>query len=328
MGKGAPEPPPAPNYQQIAQTQGELDKQVAAQQNYANRPSQVTPWGSQTWNTDVQIDPATGQPVTTWTQNTQLNPQAQQALNSQLDIQQGLSGLASGFQGRVADAYAQPLDWASLPQQGRLNMGALPATGTIGDAGTGIDRALADIHELRAPEVEARRSAVETQLANQGITAGSQADDTAMRRLADQEARDSLLAQTQAGQFADAQQRRELNAAQYANQLRQMGFGEQQAAANYANQIRQQSLAEAQLARGMPLNEMNALLTGQQVGMPAMPDFQRGAAYRAPNVLGAADRAYNADIDAYNVQAGNYGNQMSGLFGLGRAAIGAVPFLF
>jgi hypothetical protein len=50
-------------------------------QNYANRPTINTPWGSQSWQTQAGIDPSTGQSVTQWTQNTNLTPQSQAALD-------------------------------------------------------------------------------------------------------------------------------------------------------------------------------------------------------------------------------------------------------
>jgi len=64
----------------------------------------------------------------------------------------------------------------------------------------------------------------------------------------------------------------------------------------YANQLRQQQLTEAMQKRGFSLNEINALLSGQQVGTPQMPNFsQAQAAQPAPVYQAAADQG---SIDA------------------------------
>jgi len=64
----------------------------------------------------------------------------------------------------------------------------------------------------------------------------------------------------------------------------------------YANQLRQQQLTEAMQKRGSSLNEINALLSGQQVGTPQMPNFsQAQAAQPAPVYQAAVDQA---SIDA------------------------------
>src|SRR3954471_8470218 len=83
-GKGAA--PAAPDYTGAARAQADSSKEVTRDATYANRPTINTPWGSQTWTSGSQIDPSTGQSVTDWTQNINLNPQAQEALNSQQAI--------------------------------------------------------------------------------------------------------------------------------------------------------------------------------------------------------------------------------------------------
>ena len=113
-GKGSA--PAAPDYTGAAMAQAQASKENLNIQNFANRPTINTPWGTQSWNTEATYDPATGQPVTSWTQNTTLAPSLQQALDSQVAIQQGRSDLAGGFMQRVSDAYSQPFNWGSMPQ--------------------------------------------------------------------------------------------------------------------------------------------------------------------------------------------------------------------
>ena len=76
--------PKAPDYAAAAQEQAKSSKEVTEQQTWANRPDQVTPWGTETWSNEMVWDPATQQNINKWTQNTQLNDQSQQALDAQL----------------------------------------------------------------------------------------------------------------------------------------------------------------------------------------------------------------------------------------------------
>jgi hypothetical protein len=54
------------------------------------------------------------------------------------------------------------------------------------------------------------------------------------------------------------------------------------------NQARQQAIAEMAQQRGMPLNELNALLTGQQVSTPQMPSFAQATGAQPLQSLAAA----------------------------------------
>jgi len=90
---GKSSPPPAPDYTGAALAEAQASRENLNTQNYANRPTIHTPFGSQSWQTNATIDPATGQQVTQWTQNTALTPQSQAALDSQLALQRGAASL-------------------------------------------------------------------------------------------------------------------------------------------------------------------------------------------------------------------------------------------
>lgn len=650
MSKG--KAPPAPDYTGAALAQAQASKENLNIQNYANRPTVNTPWGQESWTTQAVTDPATGQQVTQWTQNTTLNPELQAALDSQIALQQQRSNLAEGFMGRVGESYAKPFDWENLPSmaqagpaqlsstiadytpglstnveqqgvvrnfdfqgpqmgvndfvgniQGGVNATALqesinPLLGTLqygvqqtpvdtnfssmtGDLTRGVqspqvnaqfnpmidslrrstgtenvqrglnmgdnpalpafdasyrDSIATDLVGRMMPVHQMQQQALETQLANQGFQKGTEAYKRAFDDLAGRQASERYNALDMAGneaqrlysmqmgqrqqafnedvgagnfanaasqqafnqglaanQFANqatgqafnqgltAQQagnqalgqqfnqnlqsaqfgnqatnqafQQALGATQAANQARgqqfnqgvtaaqfgnqaagqafnqllgagqffndaanqrfqqnvaqgqfgnqavnqafnqQLGAGQfgndaaqqlygmqmgqadlynrsggqlfqqdlasqnfrnqalQQAAAmdvqrqqaenaarqaqfqmemqasEQQNRLRQQAIAEQQLMRAMPLNEMNALLTGQQVGMPQMPGFQNAGRAETPDLLGAAQSQYQAALDAQNARNAAFGNTMSGLFSLGSAALGN-PFAF
>lgn len=80
---------------------------------------------------------------------------------------------------------------------------------------------------------------------------------------------------------------------------------------------RQQSLAE----QGMPLNAIQSFLSGQQVQSPNFMPAGQAQAAQAPDILGAAQSQYAGALNAYNAQQAQQGNFMSGLFGLGGAAL-------
>lgn len=110
------------------------------------------------------------------------------------------------------------------------------------------------------------------------------------------------LANMQAGNSAIAQQ-----------------YGLNQQYANAQNQMRQQAIAEEMQRRGMSLNEMNALLSGQQVQMPNMPSFSQSGQAQTPNILGATQMGYDAQLGAVNAQNAAAGNLLSAGAQLGSA---------
>lgn len=262
-GKGG-SPPPAPDYTGAAQAQAGASKENLTQQTWANRPNQITPWGSTNWGATAGTDPSSGQPITQWTQTESLNPQAQGALDQQLAIQQGRSGLAQGQMGRVGEAIEKPFNWEGMP--------AVPDSG---------DQASQQAYErsmkMQAPDIARASEDLDVRLANQGITPGSAAYETEHRRLSDAQSRQQLGTQLAA-------------------------TAEGRAQGGFQGQLRQARIAEEAQRRGMPLNELNALLTGQQVQTPQMPSFQGAGQATAPNLLGAATAEGAYGMNAYNAK--------------------------
>lgn len=121
---------------------------------------------------------------------------------------------------------------------------------------------------------------------------------------------------------AQAQNSMNMQNAGFNNANMQSAFAQQQQQANYQNQLRQQQIAEAQMRQLQPLNNINALMTGQQVGMPSMPSFNTAQAAQPVNYMGAANAQYNADLGAYNANQAAGSALTGGLFSLGGAALG------
>ena len=123
---------------------------------------------------------------------------------------------------------------------------------------------------------------------DQQLQAGQYADDQRGADLDQQLAsrEQQYSQQLGAGEFQDAQRLAGVN-----EQLAwgQQDFNQQMQGANYQNSLRQAQLAEQQGARGQSLNELNALLYGNQIQQPNMPNFANASAAQATDYLGAAN---------------------------------------
>ncbi len=101
------------------------------------------------------------------------------------------------------------------------------------------------------------------------------------------------------------------------NQLMNQQFAQQQAISDYQNKLRQQQIAEAQMRQLQPLNNINALMTGQQVGMPQMPAFNTAGAPQPTQYLQAANMLGNYNMQAAQMDNASANSFLGGAFGLG-----------
>jgi hypothetical protein len=148
------------------------------------------------------------------------------------------------------------------------------------------------------PEHQFQQSALEARLGNSGLSRGSQAWDREMQRMGDQQSRERF------------------NAFDRGLQEQQGQFGMNMQGAEYSNKLRQQQIAEQMQKRGMSLNEMNAILSGQQVSMPNMPTFNTSTSAGGANYSGAAKDQYGAGMDAYNAKQQQQQSMMQGISGV------------
>ncbi|CAB4136689.1 Intramolecular chaperone auto-processing domain containing protein [uncultured Caudovirales phage] len=395
-GKGSA--PATPDYMGATQLQGELNKENLNTQNYANRPTINTPFGTQSWGTQSVTDPATGQVVTAWTQNNTLAPGLQNSLQDQINIQAGRSSLANNFMGRVANEYGTSPDYSNMPNMAQAAQPASLQTGTtdyvpglstsfnFGNPQASLnlsdnpalpqfdssyrDTVANTLMERMQPTHDYQQRQLETRLSNMGFRPGTEGYDRELRNLNNRQASERFNAldsagneaqrlynmqmgtaqqafnqDLQGGQFANQAQsqgyQQNLGAAQFKNQslgqanaldLANMQAGNQAAAqqyglnqqfANAQNQLRQQAITEMLQRRGTSLNEMNALLSGQQVNMPQMPSFNQSGMAQTPNIMGALQSQYDAQLGAANAQNANFNN----LLGAG-AQLGSAAFMF
>jgi hypothetical protein len=366
MGKSTPA---APDYTGAANAQAAASKENLMTQNYANRPTINTPFGSQSWSTQTQIDPTTSQAVTGWTQENTVAPELQSALDAQISSQNQRSQLANSFMNRVGSEYTKPFDYEGLP--------AMTTGGTPGEIRTNVadyapglntsfnfgdapaaptydtnyrDTVANSLMERMMPVQDYQNRQLQTQLSNQGFKLGSEGYKRGLDELAQRQAAERYNAFDTAGNEAQRMygsqmgarqqgiseamsqgnfnnqalgqaQGLDINAMNAMNAAQGQQFGLNQSYANQQNTLRQQALAEQAQRRGMSLNEMNALMSGQQVQMPNMPQFNTAGISQTPNLMGAMQNTYQANLDAANAKNAGISNAFGGLTSLGAGAL-------
>lgn len=285
-GKGGGAAPPAPDYRGAAQEQAASSREVTDVQNWANRPNLQTPWGATTWDAEKGQDPGTGKDVTKWSGSVTLSPDQQAALDSQMRIQAGRSGGAETLLDQATGNFQKEFNWDGMPA----------APGNIEDAQKSNYELMSKMFE---PGRTQQRAALDTRLANMGVSSDSEAYRRQQANLGEQFGRQDIQTAIEA-----------------------QNQGRTQAAAQM--QLRQQAIAEEAQRRGMTLNELNALLTGQQVSMPQMPSFAAASRAEPVQALNAAQMQGNYGLQAANLNqstGADYGSMAGAGIGLASAAM-------
>lgn len=327
--------PASPDYTGAANSQAASSRDVTEQQTWANRPTINTPFGQQTWEVKPTWDPTTQTYLNSWTQNTNLTPESQQALDSQMDITQGKSDLANSKIGQMQDEFGQPMNWDNFTKMGEgvnaPNYNPENIQKSIGDTPDYQKSAEDAIYNQwsgrQEPRMQQEQDRMRTQLYNSGLKEGDQAYNDEMTRMSQDQNDARTQAQYQAtiGSGAEAQRMQGMDVTQggFANSAaqqalqQQLGIGSQSfnqnmASSGYQNQLRQQQIAEQMQKRGFSLNEINAILTGQQVGMPGMPNFNSASKSESAQYNNAAQAQGQYNLDAFSAQQAGVNSALSG----------------
>jgi len=193
--------------------------------------------------------------------------------------------------GRAYEEFGDKLDY------GQLNPWATDIGGP--DVRDRSEQAIYDRSTSRLnPRLEQNRDSIEATLVNRGLRPGDESWDREMENLG--------RAETDAYQTATNEAI--MGGGQEATREQGLQIGQ----ANFANQLRQAQLAEMQGQRGQSLNEINALIAGQQVAMPSQPNFTNANAAQPVDYSGAASNQYSGAIDQYNAKQGAQQGLMSG----------------
>lgn len=157
---GGGDSPEAPDYAGAAKRTAAGNLKYAKYATNANRIDQYTPYGSLTYDYKPQRNAAGKVTGRGWTQNVNLTPEAQKALDQQLALNTKYGQVANlGFD-RVRDIFANPqLDTSQLPDR------------AIGVGQTAQDAIMSRLQ----PDLAKQEESLRARLANQGIGIGSDA---------------------------------------------------------------------------------------------------------------------------------------------------------
>jgi len=259
MGKSSPPSPPDPAASAAAQATA--NKQAVRESAKVNQIKQVTPFGTVEYTGPIgssrrtQTTTLSGAPAT-------------------------LANFANQYAPQVADSLmANPFSLNNLP----------PAPQADDAARQRIETGLMDRLD---PYFQRDQAALDTRLANQGITQGSEAyrsgqDDLARAR------NDARLATIGAA------------------------GGELSRSFGLQSQERQSALNEALLQRSQPINELAALIQGSPAISSPNTQYQIAPA----DIMGAQALNYQGALNAYGTRAGQQNAALGGLAGLGASAI-------
>ena len=348
LGLGpAPSAPAAPDYRAAAQETATGNLEAARAAAAANRVNQFTPYGSLVYSQQGTFDPrAYEQAYQSYqkslsqggglpegyslTDTAPMQPRtavmpregftyAYGPSGDRIEVPKGagdlkaprpedfLTGAANADQGWSARQILSPEQQQLLDIQNRLSQrtGGLAETGIgylentlakpfdtskLPTTGFNPSQSYQDAYMQRlAPQLQQGREQLQQQLANQGIDIGSTAYDRAMMQQAQRE-NDLLLGATT------------------------QGFG-------VGQQARTQGLQEAAYLRNEPLNMLNALRSGAQVQGPQFVNSANQAVTQGPDILGAAQMGYNAQMGDFNAKQAAQANLNQGLFQLGGSAM-------
>lgn len=255
-----------------------------------------------------------------WTQTVELSPEQQALFDQYNKIQQGLFGPQNDALSRVQQMYSQGFDTSALGPGGTpLDSSTLPGAGTVYDPTLDTNNATDLINQRLNPQLQQRQENLRNQLAQQGITQGSEAYNRAMmsNMQAENDAyNQSALAgiglgmQQQGLQFGQQQDLQRLAAA-----LQGQSFGQ-------SEQQRQRQFQEEAYLRGLPLQELQALSGGTSVQMPQFGGYAQMGAAGGPDYMAAQQANYQGQLGSYNAQQAQQAQFSQGLGGIG-GALGA-----
>lgn len=192
-----------------------------------------------------------------------LDPRAQKVLDTQMDLSGQMGQMALGQMPQLQDQYSKPMDLSSVGQVADKAYGAMTSR---------LD-----------PQWQQREGMEHQRLANQGLSPGGEAYDSAMRNFGNQR--------------NDAYQQANLGAIQTMPQTYQL----------------------ASAAYNQPLNTFNAMRSGAQVQNPQFQQQGPGTNYLgAAGLQGqAGQQQYGTQVGQYNAMM----NGLFGLGGAGIAAL-------
>lgn len=288
MGGGGSAPQPQ-SPQITAQQQTASNVQTAIANATIGNTNQITPQGTLTYK-QTGGRQVGGQWVPSYTATQTLSPEQQGIYDRVTGLQTSGLNAAKGVFQQLNSATQKPLNFDGIAP--------LPA-----DSTALRNKAYDSLMSRATTDLGRSRDAQQTQLANQGIAAGSEAWKRAM------EGQDRAL--------VDASNQATIQAGNVAQQD-----------LSQAQTIRNQGINEAQTLRNQPFQEYAQLLgLGGNIQSPTYAPGSAGQV--APTDVAGINAAYDAArMQQYQTNQQQSNALMGGLFGLGGSALGAAGLYF
>lgn len=284
LGKHAP--PPSPDLNQVAQTQGAADIKNTMLSGALNRPTQITPYGQQTWSLRPGADPSNPQPGD-WVSTQSLSQPQQNLMETNTAVSQGLADTSLNNLTDVKSTFAHPLDTSGLPAAPTVD---LPTSlqafqGDRQRAEDALYKNQTQYYDQRFARDEASKK---SELVNSGLNEGSEAYKNAM----------ADFNQNKNQAYSTATNNAVSGGAQYQGQE----LGNLLSAITGQQQARNAQLTTNTALRELPLNEINILRNGTN---PATPQFSASQPYgtpQTPNMVGASEQNFSNLLGSVNAQ--------------------------
>jgi hypothetical protein len=296
MGGGKGKAPPPPDYAGMAREQSAANRQAAIASAVLSNPNMRTPTGTR--RISYAKDPTTGEFTPTITD--ELTPEAQQAFEAQQRVDLALSNLGERSVGRVEDVMGKGFQYGGPNIQTSLNLSDV-AKMPVNAGMTGQQAMMARLN----PQIEQNRESTRQNLANQGITPGSEAWNNAMRE--QQQGENDMYSQAAL---------QGINADIAANA---QGFNQAVQAGQFANTAGEQDYLRQLGLYNLPLNQVASLMGNAQIQMPQFQGYS-GQNIEAAPIFAAGQAQDQANMARYNAEVAGKNATMNAVVGGGAAA--------
>ena len=287
-----------PDYAGAATATAEGNKAAALTTGALNRPTQITPTGSQTWSLKEGADPNNPQPGD-WIATTSYSPEQQKLYEGQTSAQQGLVNTANvGVGGLAGLGVGQGLGNTTPSFTGDVSK---TADQFSADRQAISDALYANQTKYLGDQFARDDERLRSQLLSRGLTEGSAAYDNALR---DQQ-------RTQNDAYGTAAN----NATSQSAQMQKLMQDALLNSASTQQNLYLQGLSGAASEQNQPLNQILALLGGGQVSQPNLQGYGQYGQYQGADLLSAANARYNSGLASaqYNNQVNSQNMQDLGM---------------
>lgn len=277
---GTQSAPKTPDYAGAAQATADGNKAAALTTGALNRPTQVTPTGSQSWSLKEGADPNNPQPGD-WIATTTYSPEQQKLYEGGVKSQQGLVDTANiGVGGLAGLGVGQGLGDQIAPS---FTGDVSKTAGEFSADRQAISDALyANQTKYLGDQFARDDESLRSQLLSRGLTEGSSAYENALR---DQQ-------RTQNDAYGTAAN----NATAQSAEIQKLMQDALLNSATTQQNLYNSGLAGAATEQNQPLNQVLALLGGGQVSSPNLQAYGQYGQYQGADMLGAAQSRYNSGL--------------------------------